>query len=214
MIFWRGMTKAQVAAAVKAGLDAQTDDVEFQFNLLADLLMEHHPDVKTNGIRPDAFRRNSQNPYGGRTYFLEGRYNGTWIKNSYRNAIYPPSIRDKTFKMFRLAIAGQLATYLKNHPLCSRCGALAEDVDHVNPSFLHIAENLYKIYSEDHWRYWLEKIPWESGQIKTLPDDHPHVMFLRRAHSGYVRLQSLCQPCHKAVTAERRHPSTVEEESA
>jgi|GEM_PF-5260959 len=212
MIFWRGMTKAQVAAAIKEELDTHTDDVEFQSDLLADLLMEHHPDVKAYGIRPDAFRRNSQNPYGARSYLLEGRYNGKWLKNSYRNAIYPPSIREKTFKMFRLAIAEQLRTHLKNYPLCSHCGALAEDVDHVEPSFSRIAENLYQIYSEAHWGHWLKLIPWESGQVKILPDQHPHVKFLRYMHAaGYVRLQSLCKSCHKAITAERRVSSKIEE---
>jgi len=218
MSWWRGMTKPQVAASIKAALDAQPNDVEFQCDLLADLLIEHHPDIKRRGIRPDAFRRNSKNPYGARAYLLEGRYHGEWIKNSYRSTIYPQSVRDKTFKMFRQAISGQLATHLKNYPLCSRCGALADDVDHVDPSFLQIADNLYRIYSETHWQYWLDKIPWESGQIATLPDDHPHVKYLRYIHAvgtnqpRWVRLQSLCKPCHKAVTAERRSASAENEE--
>lgn len=218
MIWWRGMSRAQVFASIKAALDAQPNDIEFQCDLLADLLIEHHPGVKRRGIRPDAFRRNSQNPYGARSYLLEGRYNGEWIKNSYRSTIYPQSVRDKTFKMFRQAIAGQIANHLKNYPLCSRCGALADDVDHIEPSFLQIADNIYRIYSETHWQHWLEKSPWESGQVAALPDNHPHVFFLRSIHSTgsdhprWVRLQSLCKACHKAVTAERRARARNEEE--
>lgn len=217
MSWWRGMTKAQVAATIKAELDARPVNTEFVYDLLADLLFEHHAGVKQYGIRPDAFRKVWPSPYG-HSYFLQGRYAGEWFKNSYRHTIYPQTLRQSVIQMFRLAIDPQLEKHLKNHPLCNRCGAVAHQVDHINPQFKQIAENLYRIYSEDHWRYWLNKTPWPTNQLHVLPDDHPHVRYLRYIHAAgtgqprWVRLQSLCAPCHKVVTAERRTVSVENEE--
>lgn len=218
MNWWRDMSKAQVLSKIREQINPQPENQPFECELLSDLLMEHHPDVIRVGIRPTAFRKTTPNPYGGR-YLLEGLYGERWIKNSFNKAINPPSLRDQIFSMFRAAITSCIKTHMHNYPLCSLCGAMAEDVDHVSPSFLEIAERLYQTQSESHWQYWIDQHRWEDNQPLRLPEHHPAVIWLRYTHSVFsdaspprwIRLQSLCKPCHYRIGKERKQAAKNQE---
>lgn len=170
-----------------------------------------HPLVSRGDIeRPDAlsFRRGDAHWWGAdkSVYQSHMRCAGVW------HTVSMVALIDNLGRSEDDQFKAKLTTWLREvtaleledrfDPVCARCGAPSEDIDHVDPLFVDIRNHALTLVSEEDRRTWFG---WsKAAGMRFGPSVH-HPIFtyvLQMATEGQI--QCLCQSCHRRVTQARR----------
>jgi hypothetical protein len=200
---WREyMTKAALTNAVRAVVNPAPFDDEFQSELLSSLIAERHWHCKLHGIAPTKFRKTRG---WGDGYDFWGWFEPSgWHKVSWRKCITPDSVEDVLKRALRSAVRPIIAAYKSEHPLCERCGLRGtQEVDHVDPSFDRIVQTALALLAEEEKDQVMKSLDWDEESEFLLPDGHPVVLSVRKAHAT-TKLQAVCPQCHQLNERERR----------
>ncbi|MCK9622891.1 MAG: hypothetical protein M0R47_20440 [Methylobacter sp.] len=200
--YFSGLTKTQLTQAIRDELKRFAFREEFESPLITGLIAEKHYYCSKRGIKPTRFRMLFR---PGAAYDFEGFFpEHGWHKVSWNQCIRPRDEYDWIKMALRYAIKPIIAKYKALHPVCEKCGAHSEHVDHVAPEFDEIATQAISLLDEKLLEEAFARFNWWSEEQFSLPDSNPAVQYILAAHKT-AELRAVCQPCHVKSSSERRY---------
>ncbi len=203
--FWRNFTtKVELTKTVQNIVRSRPFEVEFESELLSDLIAERHWHCSFHQLRPTKFKK-SEGWNGG--YDFWGWFEPTgWHKVSWRKCITPDKI-DNTLKgALRTAILPIVSEYKYLHLFCERCNVHPiEHVHHVSPTFDEMFRDAISVMSIEEKEQIKVSQDWNEEAPFQLPRDHPAVQSILRSHEG-AQLQAVCKDCHPKNERDRKRP--------
>lgn len=193
MNFFQGMNKTELTKAIRKVIENVRYGVEFENQLISDLIGQQHYYWSTQEIRPLKFKKE----FMPKSYIFKGwTEKEGWKDVSWKKCIYKKDSNAILVEALRYASHPFLLEYRKNNPICEICKiAKSTEVDHVEPPFKAIAESILKALTDEQ----LESIKNNFNFCKTEKFSFPEEfeMFKRmEAIHATVRIKAVCKSCH------------------
>jgi hypothetical protein len=209
MIYFHGMTKTELTKAIREIIENVRYGVEFENQLISDLIGQHHYYWSTQEIRPLKFKK----AFMPKSYIFKGwTEKEGWKDVSWKKCIYKKDSNAILVEALRYASHPFLLEYRKNNPVCEICKiAKSTEVDHVEPPFKAIAEKVLKSLTDEQ----LENVKNNFDFCKTEKFSFPKEfeMFKRmEAIHTTATIKAVCKSCH-LDSARTRKQSTKEVQS-
>ena len=202
--YFRGKSRSELEKEIRFDVNPREYDVEFQYPLLSDLILERHYYCSRHGLRPTKFRKDFCR--GGAKYKLHAYFPSRgWHPVSWKKCLDPCSREGWIKRALRDAVHPIVSDYKKQHPVCERCRvARSEHVDHVKPEFDEIAKAAFERMSEHDWDEAFAHFDWWSAAPFELPANHPALLHTLDTHKT-AELQAVCKSCHQENARDRRN---------
>jgi len=195
-------SKTALRQAVRNELAPYQMGQPFTSHFMSELMANRHPYCALHQLRPTTFVKAL--PHGGHSsYHFTGYFPQSlaWHALSWNKCIDQPTY-DMTVKaFFRWHISP--AMFRAKEAECIQCGSDDRlQVDHVSPTFVQICQQVMPLFKPEERNVWAF-YNWDDDPGFQLPLDHPAFVEFRRLHSN-GKLQTLCTPCHQAITKLRK----------
>lgn len=193
MKFFQGMTKTELTKKIREIINSVRYGVEFENQLISDLIGEHHYYWSTQKIKPLKFKKE----FMPKSYIFKGwTEKEGWKDVSWKKCIYKKDMNAILVEALRYASHPFLLAYRKNNPVCEICKtAKSTEVDHVEPPFKEIARRFLNTLTDEQ----IEKIKksFDFCKIEKFSFPEEFVMFKRmEAIHSTVIIRAVCKNCH------------------
>jgi len=193
MIYFQGMTKTGLVKTIRDAIKNIGYEVEFENQLICDLIGEHHYYWSTQEIKPSKFKKS----FMPKSYIFKGwTEKEGWKDVSWKKCIYKKDSNAILVEALRYASHPFLLEYRKNNPICEICKiAKSTEVDHVEPTFKEIAEGFLNALTDEQ----IEKIKSSFNFCKSekfsFPDEFELSRSMKIIHETAI-IKAVCKLCH------------------
>lgn len=194
---WRTFyTKDALTQEIQNFLAPIALNVEFESQLISDLIAERHYYCSLKGLRPNKFEKRA----GTNVYNFYGHFDGIgWHRVSWTKAITPPSKKDHIETALRGRIIAVKLNYRKKNSICEYCRkAPSEETHHESPEWRDILTALSKEITDEDIDYALSTWDWLKEEYFTISEDSKIISLFDSAHIS-ATLKALCKKCHTAT---------------
>ncbi|MGH7510352.1 MAG: hypothetical protein ACREMZ_12900 [Gemmatimonadales bacterium] len=200
-----GLTVRGIFTVTKAEaqrlISEQPENVPFESDALADLLMARHYWLREHPeYRPRCFIKRVPSRFNKTSYDFQGEFllDGTWQWHgvSIKKCFAPESPDSRLNDALRAAEAEFTIAYRHAHPVCEDCGERdSEDVHHVHPAFAELRGYAFRGVDTGSL---LAGYNWLREEKFRFPSESVPVQRLQRWHrAGRIKLAALCRACHQ-----------------
>ena len=201
MIFFQGMTKTELIKTIREIIKNVKYGVEFENQLIADLIGQHHYYWSTQEIRPLKFKKE----FMPKSYIFKGwTEKEGWKDVSWRKCIYKKDSDAILVDALRYASHPFLLEYRKKNPVCEICKiAKSTEVDHVEPQFKEIAKRFLNQLTDVQIE--IIKNSFDFCKVEKFRFPEEFVMFKRmEAIHATATIKAVCKSCHLDSARERK----------
>jgi hypothetical protein len=196
--YFADLSKTDAKKKAKAILASHDLHEEFNDSWLSDLYATYHYGCKKYQLRPERFKKTPHHIFSN-SYQVECYFSSLgWKPASYLLCFENRDWRSRTITAFRHLTGAFMLRYLSNNPVCEKCGAPSQEVDHVDPEFSEIVSRALGLFPDSYWKdLHDDNHDWMNEGHYSLPENNPAVYYIQYLHQdGVIAVQALCKACH------------------
>jgi hypothetical protein len=201
MIFFQGMTKTELTKAIREIIGNVKYGIEFENQLISDLIGQHHYYWSTQQIKPLKFKKE----FMPKSYIFKGwTEKEGWKDVSWKKCIYKKDSTSVLVEALRYASHPFLLEHRKKNPNCEICEiAKSTEVDHVEPSFKEIAKSVLDTFSDEQLEEIKNNFDFCKSEKFSFPEQFEMFRRMEEIHKT-ATIKAVCKSCHLDSARERK----------